>query len=456
MLAHSSFDNNAARQRGGAIYFRAPTLPYSLAKQAVPRGEEQLFAVVPPGTATLLSCSLRNNMAIGSATEAAFGGAIFFDGSGARIEMAASRACFASSPLRHPLGLHSRHNDRRLPACAACCWLCAGAASIERSDIVMNSVMGPGGSTHSYGPLFWPLPDCAGLNFFHALPGCAALIYTCPEFDAHPDSRASLPLSHCRSACCGHANVVLLSACAAFCFSADAEGGSFGMRDGGVLYVRDSLVANNSAAYGAVLRLHSHRAGEMSVLFNNITIVNNTALRYGGIVSGYSHTHAIVAPFTFAGGRYYYDVDSYTFLARPLLRFGFNADPYLDPKAANIAPAGTGITANNPYEPGWHTLELPDDPHLTDQWPFFATGQRHQGYLDVRTTQGQKAASGGVALLLQDSNPRAFSTPDKEALTGVVAFKDCNIYDNAPVGLSCCYYHADLASQRCLSDTELL
>ena len=108
------------------------------------------------------------------------------------------------------------------------------------------------------------------------------------------------------------------------------------------------------------------------------------------------------------------------------------ADPYLDPKAANIAPAGTRITANNPYEPGWHTLELPEDPHLTDQWPFFATGvgrrvrfvcvcsrasssmtgsvltldmtseyqQRYPGYLDVRTTQGQKAASGGVGALM--------------------------------------------------------
>lgn len=83
---------------------------------------------------------MRNNMAIGSATEAAFGGAIFFDGS--------------------------------------------GAASIERCDVVMNSVLGP-----------------------------------------------------------------------------DAQGGSFGIRDGGVLYIRDSLVANNSAAYGAVLRLHSHRSG---------------------------------------------------------------------------------------------------------------------------------------------------------------------------------------------------
>ena len=45
-------------------------------------------------------------------------------------------------------------------------------------------------------------------------------------------------------------------------------------------------------------------------------------------MSGYSHAHAVVAPFTFAGGRYYYDVDSYSFLARPLLRFGFNGEHY--------------------------------------------------------------------------------------------------------------------------------
>ena len=93
---------------------------------------------------------------------------------------------------------------------------------------------------------------------------------------------------------------------------------------------------------------------------------------------------------------------------------------------------------------------------LQDQWPFFATGERYAGYKDRRTIAGQKAASGGVALLLQSSNPGAFSTPDKEAMTGVVAFKDNNIYGNKPTGLSCCYYHANLADQRCLDDTQLL
>ena len=228
MLAHVSLSNNAAREHGGALLFSAPTQPYTLAKQIPPPGEEALFAVVPPASATLLSCSLLNNMAIGSATEAAVGGAIYLEGS--------------------------------------------GSVSIERSEVLSNSVMGP-----------------------------------------------------------------------------DAEGGCFGIRDGGVIYVRDSVVANNSAAYGAVLRLHSQQRGDVSVLFNNVTIANNTALRYGGIVAGYAHTHAIVAPFTFAGGRYYYDIDSYAFLARPLLRFGFNADPYLDPKAANIAPHGTSITGVCPH-----------------------------------------------------------------------------------------------------------
>ena len=310
-------------------------LPYMLAKQVVPTGEEAVYAVVPPATATLLSCRLKNNVAIGSATEAASSAVIHFDD--------------------------------------------AGTASIERSDVVANSVMGP-----------------------------------------------------------------------------DAEGGCFGIRDSGVLYIRDSVVANNSAAYGAVLRLHSHRKGEVSVLFNNVTLANNVAMHYGGVVSGYTHTHGIWTPFTYAGGRFYYDVDSHASLARPLLRFGFNADPYLDPRSANLAPAGTRLTSTNPYEPGWHTLELPDDPHLTDQWPFFATGQRHADYFDIRTTPGQKAASGGVAMLLQDANPRAFSTPDKEALSGVVAFKDCNIYQNLPEGLSCCYYHTDLAAQRCVGDKQLL
>ena len=335
LLAHTAFDNNAARERGGALLFRVPTLPYMLAKQVVPTGEEAVYAVVPPATATLLSCRLKNNVAIGSATEAASSAVIHFDG--------------------------------------------AGTASIERSDVVANSVMGP-----------------------------------------------------------------------------DAEGGCFGIRDSGVLYIRDSVVANNSAAYGAVLRLHSHRKGEVSVLFNNVTLANNVAMHYGGVVSGYTHTHGIWTPFTYAGGRFYYDVDSHASLARPLLRFGFNADPYLDPRSANLAPAGTRLTSTNPYEPGWHTLELPEDPHLTDQWPFFATGQRHADYFDIRTTPGQKAASGGVAMLLQDANPRAFSTPDKEALSGVVAFKDCNIYQNLPEGLSCCYYQTDLAAQRCLGDKELL
>ena len=114
------------------------------------------------------------------------------------------------------------------------------------------------------------------------------------------------------------------------------------------------------------------------------------------------------------------------------------------------------LAANNPYEPAWHTMELPLDPHLTDQWPFFATGRRHKGYFDVRTDPGQKAASGGVALLLQDGSPHHFSTPDKEALSGTIAFKDSNIYDNSPKGLSCCYFHENTASQRCLSDYELL
>lgn len=86
--------------------------------------------------------------------------------------------------------------------------------------------------------------------------------------------------------------------------------------------------------------------------------------------------------------------------------------------------------------------------------------------------------------MLQDGSPHLFSTPDKEvspllttgfsifsnvlvsvdtltlthiqALSGTIAFKDSNIYDNSPKGLSCCYFHDNTASQRCLSDYELL
>ena len=122
------------------------------------------------------------------------------------------------------------------------------------------------------------------------------------------------------------------------------EGEKETLRVNMILATGDSVVSNNSAAYGAVLRVHSQRKGDVSVLFNNATIANNSALRYGGVVSGYSHAHAMVVPFTFSGGRYFYDIDSYASLSRPLLRFGFNADPYLDPKSANIAPHGTGIT----------------------------------------------------------------------------------------------------------------
>ena len=99
LLSYVALSNNAAREKGGALLFRAPTLPYTLAKQVPPKGEEALYAVVPPATATMLHCSLENNMAIGSATEAAVGGGIYFDGS--------------------------------------------GSASLERSHVSSNSVMGP-------------------------------------------------------------------------------------------------------------------------------------------------------------------------------------------------------------------------------------------------------------------------------------------------------------------------
>ena len=41
-------------------------------------------------------------------------------------------------------------------------------------------------------------------------------------------------------------------------------------------------------------------------------------------------------------GRFYYSLDPQGFRTAPLLRFGFNADPYLYPYYATIAPAGAG------------------------------------------------------------------------------------------------------------------
>jgi hypothetical protein len=99
LMSHVTFSNNAAREKGGGLLFRAPTLPYTLAKQVPPKGEEALYAVVPPAFGSFLQCVLENNMAMGSATEAAVGGGIYFDGS--------------------------------------------GSASFERSHLLSNSVMGP-------------------------------------------------------------------------------------------------------------------------------------------------------------------------------------------------------------------------------------------------------------------------------------------------------------------------
>ena len=55
MLSHTAFDNNAARQQGGAILFRAPTLPYSLAKQvaACPPHRPRSSCPAPPQIATV-------------------------------------------------------------------------------------------------------------------------------------------------------------------------------------------------------------------------------------------------------------------------------------------------------------------------------------------------------------------------------------------------------------------
>ena len=123
----------------------------------------------------------------------------------------------------------------------------------------------------------------------------------------------------------------------------------------------------------------------------------------------------------------------------------FHSDPYLDPYSATIAPAGTVLAGMGPWVPEHFRLTLPDDGRLTDQWPFYATGERHAAYRDKRTTPRQKAASGGTAFLLQaevstsdaDGGPAAAAARAAARGDGLVAFKDCNIYGNLPAGQVC-------------------
>ncbi|EKX44740.1 hypothetical protein GUITHDRAFT_109517 [Guillardia theta CCMP2712] len=153
------------------------------------------------------------------------------------------------------------------------------------------------------------------------------------------------------------------------------------------------------------------------------------------------------------GGRFYYKLGLSDYREFPLLRFGFNGNPYLDPHSATLLPNGLGLTASNPYEPAWFTKELPADPRLTDQWPFYATGERFTGYFSPLAQPGQKVASGGLSFVLYDGAP---VLDGWEQVVGQVIFKDCNIYENMPAGLSACYMDVETHKQTCLGDKQLL
>ena len=236
----------------------------------------------------------------------------------------------------------------------------------------------------------------------------------------------------------------------------DSEGGCFAMRDGGILYVRDTVVANSSAGYGGALRLYTQTEGALSILFDNATIAYNTAVHFGSVLAAHSHTSALFSKFTYSGGRFNYNVDPDAFRSRPSDRFGFNADPNLYSERANAAPEGTVIEQANVYEPRFYTLTLPNDGRLTNQWPFFASGERFAGYTDVKTTKGQKAASGGVAFLIRTAAGRKFGDDEMGEFSGVCGFKDSNIHSNTDTERSVCFMHSSIDTQQCMNQMRLL
>lgn len=236
----------------------------------------------------------------------------------------------------------------------------------------------------------------------------------------------------------------------------EGEGGGIGVLDGGVVYLRDCHLLRSRAGYGAALRVRTQTAGVASVLLDNVTLAHNNASRFGSVVAVHAHSRVRRVPFLFRAGRYYYSLDPDSFRSRTLLRFGFNGDPYMNPYEAGLAPHGTNIQAFNPYEDEHHVLELPPDPRLTDQWPFWSTGQRHAPYLDARTVPGQKAASGGLAFLLGSEGSGRKATLKAHEYDGVVAFKDCNVFDNRQDLQAACYWDSTLHQHSCLTQTTLL
>jgi hypothetical protein len=243
--------------------------------------------------------------------------------------------------------------------------------------------------------------------------------------------------------------------------SKDSEGGCFALRDGGVLYVRDTLIANSTAGYGGAIRLYTQEEEAVSVLFDNATFAFNNATFFGNVLAAYTHTRALFSQFTYANNRFNYNIDPDGFRTKTLVRFGFNGNPLLDADRATLAPGGTKLMRSNPSEPLFYTFTLPEDGRLTNQWPFFATGERYAGYYDARTSKGQKAASGGVAYLIRAAMPVSSSnreSEDSDQYRGVCAFKDINAYQNGggAGGLDACYMHADFDVQQCLDEMQLL
>lgn len=236
----------------------------------------------------------------------------------------------------------------------------------------------------------------------------------------------------------------------------DSEGGCFAVRDGGVLFVRDTLVSNSSAGYGGCLRLYTQSEGSVSVLFDNATIAYNKAVHFGSVLAANSHTSALFRSFTYAAGRFIYNIDPDGFRSRPLDRFGFNANPLLDANRATLLPAGTIIEQSNAYEPRFYSLTLPDDGRLTNQWPFYATGERFAGYFDPKTVKGQKSASGGVAFLIRTAAGRSYGGDEMSEFSGVCGFKDSNVHSNGDSERAVCFTHGSLDTQQCMDQTRLL
>eukprot|EP00960_Hanusia_phi_P059495 764185-Hanusia_phi.AAC.3 len=64
--------------------------------------------------------------------------------------------------------------------------------------------------------------------------------------------------------------------------------------------------------------------------------------RTGGIMSAFVASRVARVPFLYAAGRFYYKLGLSEYREFPLLRFGFNGNPYLDPHSATLLPNGLG------------------------------------------------------------------------------------------------------------------